>query len=325
MFIFVTNLEEKSIFICDKIYLKGDVMNCSKWFKDFYDNLIIKDSIISAITEGVEEISEIINFEYWNKNSRTDNVKLIGSLSRSTSIDTSKVEVMAILPHYMYKRYYLYSGNGPFSLVEDVYIRIKKTFIEARIIKEGNRVEFTYKNVNFQVIPAFIGEDEIYTYPETSMGGSWLSQDFDKSLEVFNKRDDEMKGNMKKFAKMLRVWNRNFNCRLSEILLDAIVYEFFENYSFGKIRGFAYFDLYFADFFKYLLKRGPEYYWYIPGTTISINPRSPYLLNKKVKESLDITKKAIDLYLDEYILLARDQWELLFGDKFLEHKDFNIE
>lgn len=292
-------------------------MSTSKWFSDFNKSLNINELEKITIEKVQKEISEIINFEYWNKKSNNSNTKLIGSFAQGTSIKASEIEFLVVLPEYMYKRYYILGKTGAKLLVEDVLVKIKKTFLNTRISKDLNKVLIEDNGIKFTILPTFLEDEKTYIYPDIIGNFPWVSQDIERSILVINKRNKEMKNNLNNFAKMIKVWNDRNNSLLSEILIDSMVYEFFENYTFGKIEGFTYYDIYHSDFFNYLLKCGPDYYWYIPGTTIPVKPRSPYLLQKILKDSRDISKKAIDLYLSEYPLLARDEWIKLYGEKFI--------
>ena len=284
----------------------------SKWFRELNRRLQLSEKDITKTEIILNEISEIINFEYYNKRIADNYAFLTGSLSRGTAISLATADIMVILPMYMLKRYSLQSDRGPFMLIEDVYKKIKKNFIYTRISKDGNIV-LDYEGIRFNILPAFKIEDNSYIYPDLSEN-CWVNLDIEKSLELFDLRDRENNGNMRNFSKMLKVWNLKNNINLSEVIIDSMVYEFFENYNFGKIKGFNYYDYYFYDFFKYILNKGVEYYWYIPGTSLTVKPRSPYLFNKQVKESLNTVKDAMDLYIKKYPHLAKEKWESILGD-----------
>lgn len=286
-------------------------MSDSKWFMELTRKLQLDKNNVDTIYSILNEISDIINFEYYNKRISEEYAFVTGSLSRKTAIDLENVDVMVHIPLYMYRRYSLHSEKGPYMLVEDVYKKIKKNFIYTRLSKDG-KIILDYKEIRFNILPSFKLEDETFLYPEV-LDSVWINLDIKKSLEVFNLRDKENKGNMRNFCKLLKLWNIKNSINLSEILIDSMVYEFFKDYTFGKIRGFNYYDYYFYDFFKYIINKGPDYFWYIPATSIELKPRSPYLLNKKVKESFEIVKKAMDLYIKKYPHLSKENWELLLG------------
>lgn len=286
-----------------------------KWFEKFNEKLNIDEEDIEEIEYILNKVSEIINYEYKNQKAQEKYTFLTGSVARETLVDVENIDIVAVLPEYIYRRYALNGEIGIYQIVESFYKNIKKTFIYSSISKSGSIV-IVNQRIKFNIIPAFKEEDGTYTYPDI-LNNKWINFDIEKSLSEFKERDEKYNGNMKNFAKMIKIWNKQNKVNLSEILIDSMVYEFFENYTFGEIRGFSYYDYYFYDFFKDILKKGVEYYWYIPGVDLIVKPRSPYYLNKKAEISFEIVKKAMGLYIEDLNYLAKDEWIKLLGEDFI--------
>lgn len=299
-------------------------MNCGVFFEKFYSNLITSKKHHIEIKNNLEQITEIINFEYWNKKSSSLHSIIVDSYAISTNLDDKNINVLVELPWYMHKRYSLYGGNGPLAILDDVNKKFRK-FLKSSITLDCRKIKIDFEeDISFKVIPVFLNEDGSYTYPDPIAGGSFKITNPRRSIYLFNKLDRQMNGNLKIFVKMIKIWNENWNLDLEEALIDAIVYEFFEDYKIGSVKNFMSYDWYTRDFFEYMIEKGPDYYWYIPGTDEKVMPKSPYLLLKALKKSLVLAEEAMELQLKDYKLLSRDKWIEIYGEIFAREKPLSI-
>lgn len=299
-------------------------MNCGVFFEKFYSNLMENGFNEIEVKDNLEVITEIINFEYWNKKSSLQHSLIISSYAIETNLDDRNIDVLVELPWYMHKRYSLYGGNGAVALLEDVNKKFRK-FLKSSITLDHRKIKIDFENnISFNIVPVFLNEDDSYTYPDPMAGGKFKIMNPKKTIYLFNKLDKEMNGNLKVFIKMVKIWRDNWNLDLEGELIDAIIYEFFEDYKIGSVRNFMSYDWYTRDFFNYMIEKGPEYYWYIPGTDEKVMPKSPYLLLKVLKDSRELSEEAMDLLLKDYKLLARDKWIEIYGEKFKGEKPLRI-
>jgi len=77
------------------------------------------------------------------------------------------------LPWFVYERFDDYDTNGQSALLQEVKGIIKATYSRTDIRGDGQVVVVSFNNHVFEILPAFLNEDNSYTYPDTKNGGSW--------------------------------------------------------------------------------------------------------------------------------------------------------
>lgn len=189
----------------------------------------------STISSRYKRITKVINTEFWNSSSETAHSRYVGSYGRGTAINTSDLDVLFEMPDGEYDHFTSLLGNGQSRLLQAVKDAILETYPNTDIKGDGQVVKVSFSDgMKFEVLPAFRNIDWFgtwngtYKYPDTHMGGNWMSTNpFAEQDAMDEKNDyDHSNGLLKDTCKHIRyVKAENFKSyHLSGILIDSFVY-----------------------------------------------------------------------------------------------------
>ena len=195
---------------------------------------ISKDTI-SLISMRYQTITEAVNKNFWKSDSKTDHSIYVGSYGRGTAIKTSDLDVLIALPGDEYQHFTSLKGNGPSRLLQAVKEAILNAYPRTDVSGDGQVVVVQFSDgIRFEVLPAFYHGDSFgrwdgtYIYPDTHMGGNWLTTD-PKSEQAFMKKKNgyyESNGLLFDTCKHIRAIRDEVfpGDHLSGILIDSFVY-----------------------------------------------------------------------------------------------------
>ena len=190
----------------------------------------------SLISTRYRTITKAVNGDFWNSNSETDHSRYVGSYGRGTAINTSDLDVLIELPQCEYDHFNGLTSNGPSRLLQAVKQAILDTYPRTDIRGDGQVVVVQFSDgMKFEILPAFkhfdyAGNwDRTYTYPDTHMGGNWLSTNPLVEQETMKDKNgvDESNGLLFDTCKHIRyVKSQHFSSyHLSGILIDSFVFK----------------------------------------------------------------------------------------------------
>lgn len=295
-------------------------MGCYGSFSTLCSNLRMSESTVENVRKRYRNITKRINEEYWNSSSETDHSLYVGSYGRGTSIYTSDIDVVVILPNSVYDKFNNYSTNGQSALLQDVKDKLKKTYPMSNIKGDGQVVSISfYDGITFEIVPAFkrnIFDSEEMTYPDTNDGGSWKKMKPQEEIDAFNKINKESNGNLKRFCRMLRAWNSENNVHLKGCYIDFFLYDFFRyERSLYTAKSYSYYDYISRDVFKYLKNNSYKSY-YSPSHLYSVSTDYPYTLQIKSEKAYNKAVEGCDLDPGNDPTSWSDCWRYIYGDKF---------
>ena len=188
----------------------------------------------SVISGRYKRITRAINRSFWNSESETEHSMYVGSYGRGTAINTSDLDVLFILPESEYNHFNSLNGNGPSRLLQAVKDALLATYPLTKIKGDGQIVSVDFSDgIRFEILPAFKrmslwGWDGTYIYPDTHMGGNWLSTNPRAEIDAMNKKDAENSTNKLLTATCQHIRyirDKYFSSyHLSGILIDSFVY-----------------------------------------------------------------------------------------------------
>lgn len=201
----------------------------------YRNNNPINSDTRSLISKRYKTITKAINGDFWYSNSDTAHSRYVGSYGRGTAINVSDLDVLFELPNSEYDHFKSLSGNGPSRLLQAVKSAIKDTYPKTDIHGDGQVVVVNFSDgMKFEILPAFRkldywnNWDGTYIYPDSNMGGNWLSTDPKAEQDAMAKRNGywETNGLLFDTCKHIRfVRSENFSSyHLSGILVDSFVY-----------------------------------------------------------------------------------------------------
>ena len=189
----------------------------------------------SLISMRYKTITKAINGDFWNSNSETAHSRYVGSYGRGTAINVSDLDVLFELPNSEYEHFKSLSGNGPSRLLQAVKLAVKDTYPRTDIHGDGQVVVVNFSDgMKFEILPAFrknnpwIDWDGTYIYPDSNMGGNWMSTQPMAEQDAMATKNGYWNSNGLLFdtCKHIRaVRAENFSSyHLSGILIDSFVY-----------------------------------------------------------------------------------------------------
>lgn len=207
---------------------------------------VINSDTRSLISSRYKRITQAFNSEFWNSTSETDHSLYVGSYGRNTAINTSDLDVMVILPEDEYEHFTSLKGNGPSKLLQAVKNALWSTYPNTSIRGDGQVVVVNFSDgMKFEILPAFqhmVGYgyyrqwDGTYIYPDSNMGGNWLSTNPKAEQDAIAEKNASTNGLLVETCKHIRyIRDTEYSSyHLSGILIDAFVYEAIGGWHFTK-------------------------------------------------------------------------------------------
>ena len=179
-----------------------------------------------------------MNREFWNLQSDSQNSMLVGSYGRGSAIDTSDIDILVELPKTEYDRYDVVKGNGQSRLLQAVRSAIQTAYPRSDVRADGQIVKIAFTDgIRFEILPAFRntnywGQNDIYTYPDSNMGGNWRSTNPKAEQEAMKAKNASSNGLLFDTCKHFRrVRDEKFSSyHLSGIVIDSFVYSAMGNW-----------------------------------------------------------------------------------------------
>lgn len=285
----------------------------TRHFKEFEKNLRTSENNVTKINNKVKVITKIINQAYWQNASESLHSLLVGSYGRGTAIHLSDIDLLVELPREQKERFEQYIGNGQSALLQDIKDKLLEHYSTSTIKGDGQIVSIEFSDdIRFEILPVFkISGVDRYEYPDTNDGGSWKETNPKLEQERLTERDNEHGHAVKKFCRMLRAWNDVNNVGLHGIVIDSIVYNFFESWENSKT-SYVFFDFISRDFFSFVVEfiANKEILFSLDGSyTIEIGT-----IESKVKNAFEASKRAIASGNDNRE--AEEHWRKIFGKRF---------
>jgi tRNA nucleotidyltransferase (CCA-adding enzyme) len=148
-------------------------MGLADWFSGFCSTLKIQDG--GTISTRYKAITRRLNTDLWTTTSDTAHSLYVGSYGRNTAIQGfSDLDMIFQLPNSVYAQYNSHVGNGQSTLLQVVKTSIARTYSTTSIRADGQVILVpSTDGISFEVVPAFINDQNSYTYPDANSGGSW--------------------------------------------------------------------------------------------------------------------------------------------------------
>lgn len=196
---------------------------------------IISSSQRSLVSQRYKRITRAVNLEFWDSISETTHSLYVGSYGRGTAIDTSDIDMLVELPRDEYNRFDTLKGNGQSRLLQALKNAIKQTYPQSDIRGDGQVVVVDFTDgIKFEVLPAFRQLDwwgnwnGKYDYPDSNMGGNWLTTNPKVEQQAMKDRNAESNGLLFDTCKHMREIRDNYfsSYHLPGIVIDSFVYHY---------------------------------------------------------------------------------------------------
>ena len=187
------------------------------------------------VSQRYKRITRAVNLEFWGSTSETDHSMYVGSYGRGTAINTSDIDMLVELPRDEYERFDALKGNGQSRLLQALKNAIKQTYPRSDIHADGQVVVIEFADgIKFEVLPAFRQTDWTgkwtgkYDYPDTNMGGNWLTTNPKAEQLAMKTRNIESNGLLFDTCKHMRAIRDNHfkSYHLPGIVIDSFAYHY---------------------------------------------------------------------------------------------------
>lgn len=200
------------------------------------DNHPIDMETRSSISYRYKRLTKAVNMEFWDSASDTAHSRYVGSYGRGTAINTSDLDVLMELPNEEYDHFTSLTGNGQSRLLQVVKNAIFDIYPNTDIRGDGQVVVVKFSDgMKFEILPAFQNLsgwgtwDGTYKYPDTHMGGNWMTTNPMAEQDAMDKKDSYYQSNglLKDTCKHIRFVRSEYfsSSHLSGILIDTFVYD----------------------------------------------------------------------------------------------------
>lgn len=291
-------------------------MGLAEWFSTFCANIQVQDG--GTISTRYKNITRRLNSDYWTTTSDTAHSLYVGSYGRNTAIQgISDLDMIFQLPYSVYEQYNNYSGNGQSALLNAVKTSIEKTYSTTSIRADGQVILVPFNDgLTFEVVPAFINKDDSFTYPDSNNGGRWRTTNPKPEIEAIRSRNAVCNGNLILLCRMMRSWKNKWNVPIGGLLIDTLVYQFIESYTY-RDKSYLYYDYFCRDFFKWMAEQDEnQEYWKAPGSGQYVYGKG--LFQYKANRCYNISLEAIahETASPKQEWSAKQKWRDIFGNSF---------
>ena len=183
------------------------------------------------ISKRYKSITKAVNQDFWDSESETDHSLYVGSYGRGTAINTSDLDVLVELPDFEFEHLNSLQGNVQSRLLQDVKDAILDTYPRTEVKGDGQVVVVNFSDdMRFEIVPAFIQIGwlgyPVYKYPDTHMGGRWLSTNPFAEQEAMREKNEVSGGLLYDTCKHIRYIRGKYysSYHLSGILIDTFMY-----------------------------------------------------------------------------------------------------
>lgn len=235
----------------------------------------------SKVSGRYKRITRAINSEFWDSTSDTSHSFYVGSYGRNTAIDTSDIDILVELPREDYERYDSLKGNGQSRLLQAVKNAILNAYPNSNVKADGQVIVINFSDgIKFEILPAFRHLDfwgdwnGTYDYPDTNMGGNWLTTNPKAEQKAMEERNNETNGLLYDTCKHMReIRDTHFSSyHLPGIVIDSFAYKYINDWHWLK-DGEPSSNQPIGTYEKGLFDVCPSYYLqlYAPGSGMAVN------------------------------------------------------
>lgn len=279
-------------------------------FSDYIESLAVDN--LEDIDKKYKRITKKLNQSFWSLENDEEHAHKVGSLGRGTAIKgVSDLDMLFILPDALYTQYNNHEGNGQSKLLQRVKEVIKETYPRTIVRGDGQVVVVSFSNYQIEVCPCFSENDGSFTYPDSNNGGKWKKTNPMPEIRESLSMTKETNTHYRYICNMTRAWKNEVGFKFGGLLIDTLVYDFFEEYAGYKECDFDDYLSLLKDLFAYLKNQSEtRKYWLALGSNQQVYDKKKVFIKKAKKaygklESL--SEDSEDIY---------DVLQGLFGQNF---------
>ena len=287
-------------------------MGVANWFSTFCSNIQVQNR--SVISTRYKNITRRLNTDFWNTTSETSHSLYVGSYGRNTAIQGfSDLDMIFQLPPSLYQQYNEYKGNGQSALLQSVKKSIEKTYSVTSIRADGQVILVPFTDgITFEVVPAFINNNDSYTFPNANNGGSWDITNPKPEIEAIRSRNNDCNENLVPLCRMMRAWKSKWTVPIGGLLVDTLAYQFIDDWEY-KNESFFYYDWMCRDFFLFMAEQDEDQtYWLAPGSRQRVYKKGNFQWKAKRCHNISLEAIAHEKAKPKQEWSAKQKWREIF-------------
>jgi len=282
-----------------------------KRFEQFARNLNLT---IPQIADGVTKYQGVVgclNRHYYGGAAAPADVAFpIGSWAKGTATRPPRdVDLYFVLPPAVHARFEAYQWNRQSALLQEVKDVLAATYPATDMRGDGQVVVVQFESYAVEVVPAFLLVNGRYWICDTNGGGKYKTTDPVAERSVVDAVDKANAGNLRQLVRMLKAWQDYCSVPIKSFALELVAAEFLAQ-SEWRLNDFFYYDWLVRDFFLYLYAKAGKVI-VLPGTGEVIALGDDW--KSRVVTAYSRAVEACDNERDNYLHLAGDEWQKIFG------------
>lgn len=262
----------------------------------------------SVIARRREEITKTLNKDFRSKEGCSSYSLMVGSFGRHTAIKgVSDLDMIYVLPANIRDNYA--GDTGPRRMLERVCKDLKARYpsTDIRVDQCVVRVQFATNSFKFDVQPAFENADCSFSYPDTK-SASWKTTKPRDEIQATRESVVRTSANMRHLARMARAWKNATGVAMGGLLIDTLVYRFFEQTHEFDAVGSSSFDRMVCDFFEFLKNEPDKDYYSALGSCQRV-----YVKDKFQPKAKKAHSRCVEAMKAEGTSSANVIWRQVFG------------
>lgn len=262
-------------------------MEVSELFDGFLDNLKVDNK--AAIATRRDEIAKVLNKEFRSLEGSTGNQLMVGSYGRGTAIrGISDLDMLYILPASLRTAYN--NDTGSARVLERTRQAIRARYPSTAVKVDQCVVVVQFQNFKFEVQPVFDNDDKSFSYPDT-YAKAWKVTKPRAEIQEIREGDGSTKGNLRNLCEMVRAWKNAHGVVMGGLLIDTLVYNFFQNTDEYDDATSKSYDCMVRDFFEYLSEEPDHDHYAALGSRQRVKVKKRF--QRRAKRAYELSLEAI--------------------------------
>jgi hypothetical protein len=253
-----------------------------------------------------------LNWYYYGSDSQTDHGFFIGSWGKNTAGRPPRdVDLYFVLPVGVYYRFERYLWNKQSALLQEVNGVLADKYSSTDMTGDGQIVLVNFGSYNLEVVPAFALKNGGYWICDTNNGGRYKETNPFAEANYIEAVDQATNRNLRPVVRMLKAWQDYCCVPIKSFQLELVAAEFLVE-SPWRIYDYFWFDWILRDFFSYLYWKAKQWIS-VPGSSERIYLGDDW--QSRAESAYGRAVKACDYERDNYVALAGEEWQKIFGQQ----------
>lgn len=285
-------------------------------FRTFCTELqLTSDQVDDGLTKQLG-VRQCLQRAYWGPTTDNPPGLIVGSWGKATAIrPPNDLDVFMPLPLEVYERFNAYDGNGQSALLQEVKGHLVATYPQTKMRGDGQVVVVAFNTLTIELVPVFNYDSAgRWLMPDTNDGGRWKFSNPAAEIGALNYAETVANQNVRKLIQIIKAWKDYCSVPIKSFQLEVLVTEFLTVYTHLN-QDFFYYDWFVRDFLLYLVDRRNGY-------VIAPNSGETVWLGdawfSKAETALAIAVSACENEYRDYIYLAGEDWQRIFGTRIPE-------